>query len=111
MSVSLIISNSINKEESDFNVPISTEQVFQEFWMPIIETLDLQWAKCFQSGIEIEKENFEPMLKELTAIKIWIGKNMNNKRGKQIIARLDNLSKELIALLENTRGDLKVYIG
>lgn len=111
MSVSLIVSNPINKEESDYNVPISTEQVFKEFWMPVIETLDLQWAKCFQSGIEIEKEDFESILKELEEIKIWIGENMNNERGKQIIERLNNLCKELFVLLENSRGDLKIYIG
>lgn len=111
MSVSLIISNPNNKEESDFNVPISTEQVFKEFWMPVIEILNLQWAKCFQSGIEIEKEDFESILKELEEIKIWIGENMNSERGKQIIERVENLCKELIVLLENARGDLKVYIG
>ena len=111
MSVSLIISNPINKEESNFNIPISTEQVFQECWMPIIETLNLQWIKCFQSGIELEKEDFESVLKELMEIKIWLVNNINNARKKQVIERIDNLSKELIELFENTRDDLKVYIG
>ena len=58
MSVCLMVSNPISKEEDEFYVPIATEQVFQEFWMPIVEMLDLQWVKCFQSGIEVGKENF-----------------------------------------------------
>lgn len=111
MSVCLMVSNPINEDEDEFYVPIASEQVFREFWMPVIQTLDLQWAKCFQSGIEVGKENFRSILKELEEIKIWISKNMNDERGKQIIKRLDNLRKELIALLENAREDVKVYIG
>ena len=53
MSVCLMISNPINKNEEAYYVPISTERVFREYWMPIIIDLDLQWIKCFQSGIEI----------------------------------------------------------
>ena len=111
MSVCLMVSNPISKEEDEFYVPIATEQVFQEFWMPIVEMLDLQWVKCFQSGIEVEKEDFRSILKELEEIKLWIGKNMNNEMGKQMIKRLDNLSKELTLLLENARESVKVYIG
>ncbi len=111
MSVSLIISNPINKEESDFNIPISTERVFQEYWMPIIELLNLQWIKCFQSGIELEKEDLLSVLKELMEIKIWLVNDTNDIKEKQIIERVDNLIKELIELFENTRDNLKVYIG
>ena len=111
MSVSLIISNPINKEESDFNIPISTEREFQEYWMPIIELLNLQWIKCFQSGIELEKEDLLSVLKELMEIKIWLVNDTNDIKEKQIIERVDNLIKELIELFENTRDNLKVYIG
>lgn len=111
MSVSLITSNPINKEESDFNIPISTERVFQEYWMPIIELLNLQWIKCFQSGIELEKEDLLSVLKELMEIKIWLVNDTNDIKEKQIIERVDNLIKELIELFENTRDNLKVYIG
>ena len=111
MSVSLIISNPINKEESDFNIPISTERVFQEYWLPIIELLNLQWIKCFQSGIELEKEDLLSVLKELMEIKIWLVNDTNDIKEKQIIERVDNLIKELIELFENTRDNLKVYIG
>ena len=41
MSMSLMISNPVDESESNFNVPISTEKVFHDYWMPIIEELDL----------------------------------------------------------------------
>ena len=111
MSVCLMVSNPISKEEDAFYVPIATEQVFQEFWMPIVEMLDLQWVKCFQSGIEVGKEDLRSILKELEEIRLWIGKNIDNERGGQMIKRSDDLSKELTLLLENARENIKVYIG
>jgi hypothetical protein len=40
MSVCLMVSNPINKD--GFFVPIASEQVFRKFWIPAIQTLDLQ---------------------------------------------------------------------
>ena len=79
MSVCLMVSNPISKEEDEFYVPIATEQVFQEFWMPIIEMLDLQWVKCFQGGIEVGKENFRSMsfMMQKYSIKYSQNKSMN----------------------------------
>ncbi len=111
MSVSLIISNPVNRREENFNVPISTEKVFQEYWMPIIDELDLKWARCFQSGIEIEKEDLEFVLKDLIDIQEWLVKNMNNERGTQMTDRLQNLCQELIGVFNNSRSDIKAYIG
>lgn len=51
MSVSLMISNSINEKEKYFQLPISTENVFKDHWMSIITELDLKWTRCFQGGI------------------------------------------------------------
>ncbi len=111
MSVGLIICNPINDEESNYNVPIATEKVFQNFWMPIIENLDLRWVRCFQSGIEIEREDLEFVLKDLKAMQKWINIYMNSERGTQMIERLEILSKELIDIFNSSRSDVKVYIG
>lgn len=109
MSVALMISNLINQEEEDFYVPIAAQKVFQDYWMPIIDMLDLKYAKWFQVGMEIGKEDLELVLKELLEIRTRIVKNMDNERGKQMIDRLDNLYKELDKLLKNTRNEIKVY--
>lgn len=111
MSVSLLISNPINEQESNFNVPISTEKVFQDYWMPIIEELDLKWVRCFQSGIELEKEDLEFVLKDLAKMQNWINEYMNSERGGQLIERLENLCKELVDISNDSRSDVKVYIG
>lgn len=111
MSVSLMISNAVNIEEENLNIPISTEKVFQDNWIPIIEKLNLKWIRCFQSGIELEKEDIEAVLKELDTMQVWVYENMNTDRGKQMIVRIDNLSKALIKIFKETRNDIKVYIG
>ena len=111
MSVCLMISNPINKNEEAYYVPISTERVFREYWMPIIIDLDLQWIKCFQSGIEIEKEDFNFVLEELMKICEYINERCHNEESKRIVERIDNLSKELKIILKDMRNDIKVYIG
>lgn len=111
MSICLMISNPINKNEDDYYVPISTERVFREYWHPIIIDLDLKWIKCFQSGIEIEKEDFNLVLEELMKIQEYIIRKNHNEEGKKIIERIDNLSKELRTILKDMRNDIKVYIG
>jgi len=111
MSVCLIISNPNNVVEEKYNIPISTEKVFQEYWMPIIEKLDLKWARCFESGIEIEKEDLEPVLRDLEEIKSWIDTHMKTERGDQIIERIDNLCEQLSSIFNDVRADVKVYIG
>lgn len=82
MSVSLMISNPINENEEYFHLPISTERVFEDHWMPIITELDLKWVRCFQGGIELEKEDIEEVLKELKKMQNWIIAYRNNDRGK-----------------------------
>lgn len=54
MSVALMISNAVTQEEEHFYVPIAAEAVFEQYWNPIIEELDLKWTSWFQGGIEIE---------------------------------------------------------
>ena len=82
MSVSLMISNPINENAEYFHLPISTERVFEDHWMPIITELDLKWVRCFQGGIELEKEDIEEVLKELKKMQNWIITYRNNDRGK-----------------------------
>ena len=111
MSVAMMISNPVNDEEKIFYIPISTEKVFHDYWMPIIEELDLKRAKYFQIGIEIEKKDLKSVLKELAEIQAWIVKYMNSERGEDMIERLENLTKGLMKILNSSRSDIKVYIG
>lgn len=111
MSVSLIISNPINDKERNFNLPISTERVFRDHWMPIIIELDLKWVRCFQSGIELEKEDIVLVLKDLEKMHHWITTYKDNERGEQMIERLKSLNETLIEILNHSRKDMKVYIG
>ena len=94
MSVGLMISNPISAEEHLY-LPISTEKDFQDHWMPIITELDLKWVRCFQSGIELEKEDIEEVLKELERLQDWIITYKDNEQGKHMLERLENLNETL----------------
>lgn len=111
MSVSLMISNPQTEVEESVNIPISTERVFQDYWMPIIEKLDLKWARCFQSGIEIEVEDLVPVLTDLRKIRLYVLSYMEGEQKEQIINRIDNLCEELNKIFDGRRPDIKVYIG
>ena len=111
MSVCLMISNPVNEKEDNFYVPISTEKVFQDFWMPIIEELELKWSRCFQCGIEIKKEDLEDVLKELIKIEERINNSMDSERGIQMLERLKNLKQRLEDIFYTSRDDIKAYIG
>lgn len=111
MSVSLMISNPINDKEKNFYLPISTERVFQDHWMPIITELDLEWVGFFQSGIELEKEDIGLVLKELEKMQNWIITYKDNEQEEQMIERLKSLNEILIEFLNNSRKDIKIYIG
>ena len=69
MSICLMVSNPINENEKCIYVPVSTERVFENYWLLAIEKLDLKWVRCFQCGIEIGKDELEPVKMELTELK------------------------------------------
>lgn len=115
-----MISNPITDEEHKYYIPISTEKIFEDYWNPIIEQLDLRWAKYFQIGVEIEKQNLDEVIKELKKIENWIIKNwikkfeytkISNKIRELMLERLENLEYELTKILNTYRSDIKVYIG
>lgn len=111
MSVCLMISNPISENEEYFHLPISTERVFKDHWLPIIAELDLKWVRCFQCGIELNKEDIEEVLREIDKMQNWITVYKNNDRGKHMLERLKNLNETLLYFLNDSRDDLKIYIG
>lgn len=100
------------------------KKIFDDYWNPIIEQLDLRWAKYFQTGVEIEKQNLDEVIKELKKIENWIIKNwkrkyeynkisneISNEIRELMLERLENLENELTKILNTSRSDIKVYIG
>ena len=88
-----------------------TERVFENYWLPAIEKLDLKWVRCFQCGIEIGKDELEPVKMELTELKNWLVEHMNNEQGVYIRDRIDNLCMEMNQIFSKEREDIKLYIG
>ena len=111
MSICLMVSNPINENEKCIYVPVSTERVFENYWLLAIEKLDLKWVRCFQCGIEIGKDELEPVKMELTELKNWLVEHMNNEQGVYIRDRIDNLCMEMNQIFSKEREDIKLYIG
>lgn len=111
MSVSLIISSPQNKDEEAFYIPLSSERVFRDCWMPIIEALDLKWARCFQSGIEIEYEDLIPVIDDLKSILTWINNHEDYEQREQMIERINSLCTGLKEIFNEKGSKIKVYIG
>lgn len=66
-------------------VPVSTERVFENYWLPVIEKLDLKWVRCFPCGIEMGKDELEPVKMELTELKNGLSELQHRKRGYKVI--------------------------
>ena len=111
MSICVIISNPINEDEKHTYIPIATESAFENYWLPVIEKLDLKWVRCFQCGIEIERKELELVKEELTKLHNCVIEHMNNKQGEFIMDRIDNLCVEMSRIFMTGREDIKLYIG
>ncbi len=109
MSVGAMISNSRNEEEEKVYIPIASESIFKQIWLPIIKKLNLKWIACFQSGIEIEKQDSSEVINELELMLEWINKNLNDSETDTVKIRIGNLIKNLNELF--TIDDRIIYIG
>ena len=94
-------------------VPISTEQVFSDFWQPACAKLNLRWVPLFQVGLDIEKEDILPILEELNQLKEYFNSPIEFEGDTDdllyITSRIDNLIKALTEMLD-TEGQ-NLFIG
>ncbi len=109
MSICAIISNPQNKEEEQLYIAIAAESVFKQIWLPIIKELDLKWVACFQSGVEIEKQDSSEVIHELELMLDWINKAVNGSGNNTIKVRIRNLIKNINELC--IVDDRVIYIG
>lgn len=77
MSVLAFISTPQNEYEKSFAVPVATERIFCDCWVPTINALNLKWVTLFSSGIEITEEDLNQVIPELLKVKIWAQHNLS----------------------------------
>jgi hypothetical protein len=93
----------------DLYTPLITLNFFKKRWLPAIESLNLEWLRCFTSGLDLTKKELPYVLHELQKIKEW-GKN-NLSEGEydymdESITKLQNMLDEAFK-----HEDVVVFIG
>ena len=111
MSVSATIINPEDDKERLLNIPIASEAFFQDYWLPLIKKMDLNWLNCFQSGIEVSYEDKDDIIEELGKLRLYLSHQIvTNDNNTFMIKRLDNLINEIIRIFDG-RKDTILYIG
>ena len=104
MSVALLIGSS-DAEGAGQLVPIATESVFVQYWLPAATQLQLRWVPLLRRGIPITRSNIAPILDELGQLRAYFV--VNNV--PEVVSRIDGLA-ETLAHFEGC-GDLDLWIG
>ncbi|MFB2769544.1 hypothetical protein ACE1AT_09670 [Pelatocladus sp. BLCC-F211] len=121
MSVSLFIKYA-NAEKSECLIPVSTEEIFREYWQPASSKLNLQWVPLFQTGIPLEKDDVPYVIEELEKLKQFFLemsqadtlKDESDEREwsevrEYITLRIQNLITELYKLEQE--AFVEMYVG
>ncbi|MEO1396443.1 MAG: hypothetical protein AAFV90_26415 [Cyanobacteria bacterium J06634_5] len=97
MSVAAYIVNAESKEEEAMYIPVSSESVFDSYWLSGCQKNDLSLVSEFAYGLEIDKNNYSAVLDELRLLKSWFEKKetFSQNQSLEIIQRISYLSDEL----------------
>lgn len=110
MTIGAFILNPQNDFERNFFIPVATESFYKEGWLPVIESLGLQWTNLFTTGVDIEKEDVSVVIDELIQIKEWVERNIKKvEQREKWIERIEILKVKLPKAFQ--REDVVVYIG
>lgn len=95
MSISLLVSGE-NIPEADWkNIPVATEDEFENYWLPISEELDLEYIPLFQFGIEIDSDTSNDVLNELQLLKTTIKNQLTDSEYEKVISRINILTDSI----------------
>ncbi len=110
MSIALIVQGQPHLEDTRC-VPIATEEVFRQFWLPASEELGLAWVPLFEGGLPITTADLPCVIADLELLRNHWRWSDSGARGhsERLLERLDPLLEELKSLLANVEVD--AYIG
>jgi hypothetical protein len=110
MSIGIIVDTPKDDEEKLFFIPVATEKIFEKYWMPAAQEMNLKWIPIFETGIVIEKEDLPSIIKELKQVEEWVLNNVKDSETSK--ALLDRITY-IINALPNAfdKNDIKLYIG
>lgn len=109
MAVSAIILEPQNEFEQHFSIPIATQNFFETYWIPAIESINTEWIVGIRYGIDVTKENAVCLIHELCLLKDWARRNLQGDVQEQMLSRIELLETKLPTAFQ--RGDAVVFIG
>ncbi|MCM3172092.1 MULTISPECIES: hypothetical protein [unclassified Paenibacillus] len=107
MTIAAII---IAPTDQGFCVPVSTESFFKRCWIPGIQSLQLEMVSYFADpGIDLTKEHFPELVRELSLLREWANKSLEEKDATFLIGRVDFLIQKMTEVFNDEAVIL--YIG
>ncbi|HZH97877.1 MAG TPA: hypothetical protein VEX38_02815 [Fimbriimonadaceae bacterium] len=108
MSVSLLVTTRKSDSESDYMIPIATQEVFRLWWKTAAESLGLYWIPLFESGTTVARGDLPEVINELERLRQWClsSEDLRNV----ILDRIDKLIDELNQI-SNSNDEMEVFIG
>ncbi len=108
--------NADSPEEDDGRLsPVSTEEIFLSYWLPVIEKEGYAWLPIMNVGIDFDPENLPEVLDELRQLQSAFPRyyTPDHEYYEYITRRITNLIVELEAINpdELTSGKLKLFLG
>lgn len=100
-------------ENAEHLIPVSTEQIFEEYWQPACSKLGLKWIPLFQTGLPLEVEDISSVIQELKQLKQFFLNpsqfNIPESIKEYVTMRIQNLINELDKIQE--KPFVEAYIG
>jgi len=94
--------------ETAVTVPIAGMATFDQYWVPAVEALHLQWVPLFRTGFPVGNEDVPFILDELKVLRASIARS-GGEASEIVLPRIDRLIEELDAAGRDP--DLDLYIG
>jgi hypothetical protein len=111
MSVGLLIRKRGQDRAQGRYVPVATEEVFVQHWVPACRSLGLSWVPLFETGVQVAGDDIEAVLAELRVFEQWL-RQAPPPGAKAISDRLQRLIQELSLVSQaDDLQDFEVFIG
>jgi hypothetical protein len=106
MSVGLLITHPNDRSRNRI-VPVATQEIFRDRWLPGARELDLELVALMETGFPVDGTNRSELVGELTRLRPWMLQQYGTD--SYDVVRLDGLLEELKAM--EFGDDLEVFVG
>ncbi len=102
-------------EPAIWEVPVSTEKLFYQYWYPVIEKEGYPWLHIISPGIDLDAENLPEVLDELRQLQAAFPRyyTPDDEKYEYITTSIARLIAALEAINPNdlSSGELELFLG